>query len=169
MISVSKLYLLLSSLEEAVGDLCLSNSICRSSLCNKLHPAGPLPHWFLFIIFKAEDGKNYEYNSTQHLFFTEEKRATDGEITTWLHRYVRCLDIIPSLKLFIGFTTAAEYLFPTDVIKIIYINSSSSKEYLALTCATCFEVLNAPRKHSNLRESFNKYIINSKQNWCING
>ena len=45
--------------------------LVQSSLCNKLHSAGYLPHWFLFIIFKAENGENNEYNTTQHLFFIE--------------------------------------------------------------------------------------------------
>ena len=44
-------YIILGSLEEAVGDLHAMHpdyTISRSSLCNKLRPVGPLPHWFLF-------------------------------------------------------------------------------------------------------------------------
>ena len=46
-------------------------TISRSSLCNKLHPVGPLPHWFLFVISKAGNGENKEFNTTHHLFFIE--------------------------------------------------------------------------------------------------
>ena len=83
----------------------------------------------------------------------------EQNITTWLHRYVRCCTPA-QLATFLRFITASSSMLQKK-IKLHYVDQQTG--YLRPTSETCFCILNLPRQYSSftdLRNNLNRWIQN---------
>ena len=86
--------------------------------------------------------------------------AVDDNIVTWLHRYLRVASD-NQIQLFMRFITGAITLYPTDIIKVQFVDMSLN--HLRPMAETCFKILTLPRGFlslSQFRAVLDRYLKN---------